>query len=362
MVRPVASRFAVTLGYRQKARFNPNYIHRGIDYGCPKGTEVHATQAGVVVSGGYGSAYGVQVVVRVGDVWCLYAHLSKALVRAGERVETGQAVGLSGATGNVTGAHLHYQENTQPPAAYKSDRAPRFIDASAPTQDALTVFDVSFWNVASPRWYTPWKPRVPGISDEIRGEASIQTFAEVYDEQQAADIQAALGAEYTRVSGRAGAELFYDSTRWSLERPAKSYASGIQGRYATVVHLRRIATGQHVAFVVTHGPVTFASLKAKFGTWLSRLLSQIDGPIVLAGDFNRNTKSPRTEVERLGYRTMRAQAAIANESADEFPSEGWNLSDIYTIPSKARITGGQIDLTAARLSDHRRLEARVVIP
>ena len=59
---------------------------------------------------------------------------------------------------------------------------------------------------------------------------------------------------------------------------------------------------------------------------------------------------------------MRHQAAIANEGAYEFPSKKWNLSDIYTIPAKARITGGQVDLTPARLSDHRRLEARVVVP
>lgn len=375
MVRPVSTRFPVTLGYRQRANFDPNYIHRGVDYGCPTGTPVVATTAGTVVyagrGGGYGPAFGIHVVIETGNTWHLYGHLSAENVYAGQSVNGGQRIGLSGATGNVTGAHLHYSEFTQPPAAYKSDRSPRFIDASAtgvPTT-APTTFDVSFWNVASPRWFTAWRPRVAGITAEIRGdelgtEASVHGFAEVYTEEQAADLQRALGPMFTRVSGHAGLELFYDMTKWALERTvfAGGYFSRIQGRYALVVHLRRKSTGQHVAFVLTHGPVQFNTLKAAFGRWLAKLLKDIDGPIVLLGDFNRNTKSPRTEVEAIGYRTMRAQAAIANESLDEFPSEGWNLSDIYTIPAKARITGGEIDPTAARLSDHRRIEARVVVP
>lgn len=135
MVRPVPASAPVTLGYRQRMRSRPLYIHRGIDYGAHAGTPVVATRAGVVVyagdarkhGGGYGSSYGIQVVVRVGNIWCLYAHLSQELVDIGQIVKTGQLLGKSGATGNVTGPHLHYQENTQAPAAYKSDRAPQFI-------------------------------------------------------------------------------------------------------------------------------------------------------------------------------------------------------------------------------------------
>lgn len=135
MVRPVPSTVPITLGYRQRARFDPRYVHRGIDFGCGVGTPVAATRAGQVVyagdarkhGGGYGPAYGIQVVIRVGNIWCLYAHLSQELVDVGETVKTGQQVGKSGATGNVRGAHLHYQENTQAPAAYKSDRSPQFL-------------------------------------------------------------------------------------------------------------------------------------------------------------------------------------------------------------------------------------------
>lgn len=133
-MRPVHDQFPVTLGYRQPARFDPGYVHRGIDYATPIGTPVRATIAGDVIHAGphgalgYGPAYGIQVVIRTGDVWHLYAHLDAVAVRAGDRVETGQLLAWSGDTGNTRGAHLHYQENTRPPAHYRTDRKPQFID------------------------------------------------------------------------------------------------------------------------------------------------------------------------------------------------------------------------------------------
>jgi endonuclease/exonuclease/phosphatase family metal-dependent hydrolase len=108
----------------------------------------------------------------------------------------------------------------------------------------------------------------------------------------------------------------------------------------------------------------YDSLKSKFGSWLAKLLTQIDGPIVLMGDFNRSvdSKSPRSNIRNLGYRGMREQAVISNEGVKEFPSKGWNLSDIYTIPSgPADVTGGEVDLTPSAASDHRRLEARITV-
>ena len=80
-MRPVDGKHPVTLGYRQKMRSNQNYIHRGIDYGCPTGTKVVAATAGRVVHagrGGMGKAFGIHVVIKTGSVWHSYAHLSKA--------------------------------------------------------------------------------------------------------------------------------------------------------------------------------------------------------------------------------------------------------------------------------------------
>lgn len=155
-MRPVNNKYPITLGYRAKAKFDPKYIHRGIDYGCPQGTQVVATIGGSVIyaadarkssAGSYGSAYGIQVIVRVGSIYSLYAHLSEVSVKRGDTVRIGDQVGKSGATGNVRGAHLHYQECTSPPSAYTSDRKPQFVEtpASQPTIDA--VDKQTFWVV-----------------------------------------------------------------------------------------------------------------------------------------------------------------------------------------------------------------------
>lgn len=378
MVRPVASKYPVTLGYRQKARFDPNYVHRGIDYGTPTGTPVVATTAGSVVyagrGGGYGPAFGIHVVIRTGSIWHLYAHLSLEQVRSGQAVKTGQQIGKTGATGNVTGPHIHYAEFTQGPAAYKSDRAPRFIDAAGGTVSQSTVFDFSLWCQAHYPWFSiPWWKRIAGIGKELRGnesgtEASMHAFTELYSEETANSILAELrrnGDDFRRASpaGRVGMELMPDAGKWHVTR-ATNYASGIQNRYLYVVHNTHERTGQHVAVIVGHAPISSDYDKARWGKWAAGIVADVDGPRVIAWDFNRNPngKSPRKEIEAMGFRSMRAQAAIANESADEFPSRRWSLADIYTIPSEARITGGEVDLTSSSLSDHRRLEARIVIP
>jgi hypothetical protein len=230
---------------------------------------------------------------------------------------------------------------------------------------------VSFWNIASPRWYTPWRPREEDIIEQIRGqetgsEASVWGFAEIYTPEQADTLDEAFRGKFKRVAGRAGLEFWYDPEKWVEERPARSYASGVQDRWALVAHLTRKSTGQHVAFVTFHGPVTYDSYKTKYGQWLARLLGQIDGPILLMGDANRSveTKSPRKEIRALGFRDMREQAVIENESVYEFPSKRWNLSDIWTDLNDKyddKISGGEIDLTSAKPSDHRRIEARVQI-
>lgn len=351
--------------------------HTGEDFLAPTGTTIVAPKSGKVISAGrygWGSAYGIHVVVESvingATIRWMTAHMQSVSVSAGQSVSEGQKIGISNNTGNTSGPHVHLEARHYP-YNYGDDIDPEILyttttTVSKPKPGTKTVFDVSFWNVASPKWYTPWAPRAPKIAAEIKGEASVYGFAEVYDETQAGTIQKAIGSVFTRVSGHAGLEFWYDSSKWQLERPTKTggYASGVQGRYALVVHLIRKETGQHVAFVVTHGPVTYDSLKSQFGKWLAKLLGQIDGPIVLMGDFNRsvNNKSPRSNIRSLGYRGMREQAAITNESAKEFPSKGWNLSDIYTIPSgPADVTGGEVDLTPSAASDHRRLEARITV-
>jgi murein DD-endopeptidase MepM/ murein hydrolase activator NlpD len=89
--------------------------HTGVDFLAPSGTTVKAVGAGTVVSAGDGGSYGNQIVIRHADgMYSQYAHLSSLAVSAGQSVTGGQRIGLSGATGNVTGPHLHFEIRTGP--------------------------------------------------------------------------------------------------------------------------------------------------------------------------------------------------------------------------------------------------------
>ncbi|MBR8638465.1 peptidoglycan DD-metalloendopeptidase family protein [Streptomyces tuirus] len=97
--------------------------HTGVDFVVPTGTSLKAVGAGTVVSAGWGGAYGNQVVIQLEDgKYAQYAHLSQLSVSAGQTVTAGQQIGLSGATGNVTGPHLHFEIRTTPD--YGSDVDP----------------------------------------------------------------------------------------------------------------------------------------------------------------------------------------------------------------------------------------------
>lgn len=85
-------------------------MHKGVDWGCPVGTTVYASSAGTVVSAGYNSGYGNNVVISHPDGRLTrYAHNSKLLVKAGQWVEQGQSIALSGSTGRSTGPHVHFE-------------------------------------------------------------------------------------------------------------------------------------------------------------------------------------------------------------------------------------------------------------
>ncbi|MEW2218620.1 transglycosylase family protein [Streptomyces sp. NPDC006990] len=97
--------------------------HTGVDFPVGTGTSVEAVTSGTVVSAGWGGAYGYQVVLRHRDgKYSQYGHLSAISVRSGQAVRTGQRLGRSGATGNATGPHLHFEVRTGP--GYGSDINP----------------------------------------------------------------------------------------------------------------------------------------------------------------------------------------------------------------------------------------------
>lgn len=84
--------------------------HRGADIGCPTGTPIYAPAPGMVVAFTNDGSFGIAVCLRHADGWySLYAHLSQVDVLLGQVIGRGQRIGLSGATGLVTGPHLHWQ-------------------------------------------------------------------------------------------------------------------------------------------------------------------------------------------------------------------------------------------------------------
>ncbi|MGW1272244.1 M23 family metallopeptidase [Streptomyces sp. NPDC002491] len=109
--------------YHQSGSMWSSGYHTGVDFVVPTGTPLKAVGAGTVVSAGWGGAYGNQVVIKLNDgYYAQYGHLSQLSVSAGQTVGVGQQVGLSGATGNVTGPHLHFEIRTTPD--YGSDVDP----------------------------------------------------------------------------------------------------------------------------------------------------------------------------------------------------------------------------------------------
>lgn len=106
---------------RISSGFNPNRKHPvlgirrphlGTDFAAPSGTPIRAAGAGRVVHASRKGGYGRTVIIEHANRYrSLYAHMSGYAngIRVGTRVEQGQTIGYVGASGLVTGAHLHYE-------------------------------------------------------------------------------------------------------------------------------------------------------------------------------------------------------------------------------------------------------------
>jgi murein DD-endopeptidase MepM/ murein hydrolase activator NlpD len=93
--------------YKRLGKWWSKGYHTGVDYAVPVGTEVLAVADGKIEKASWGASYGTQLVQKVDGGWFIYAHLSKALVKPGDKVSEGQVIAKSGNTGNSTGPHLH---------------------------------------------------------------------------------------------------------------------------------------------------------------------------------------------------------------------------------------------------------------
>ena len=138
-------RMASGYGWRSDPFTKMRKFHYGMDFSAPEGTEIFATGDGVVVKvKRLYNGYGRHVVVRHGFGYeTLYAHMSKSLVRKGDRVKRGQVIGLVGSTGTSTSSHLHYEVHkdgvkVNPAHYYFNDLSPAEYEAMLEASEGET--------------------------------------------------------------------------------------------------------------------------------------------------------------------------------------------------------------------------------
>lgn len=111
--QPFVGVYAITQEFGEKVT---SKFHTGIDYACPLGTQIIASCDGIIQQIGYDeNGYGHYIIIRpTGTViGILCAHLSEVLCVQNQEVAQGDLIGLSGNSGNSTGAHLHFEVRSQ---------------------------------------------------------------------------------------------------------------------------------------------------------------------------------------------------------------------------------------------------------
>jgi murein DD-endopeptidase MepM/ murein hydrolase activator NlpD len=111
---PIEGETGTNFGHRRVFNGEPRAPHAGADLKAKTGTSIHATNRGRVVLAKNLFFTGNTVILDHGlGIYSLYAHLSRIDVKVGDMINNGQQLGLSGATGRVTGPHLHWGMRVQ---------------------------------------------------------------------------------------------------------------------------------------------------------------------------------------------------------------------------------------------------------
>ena len=108
-VRPVPQAANSRFGTRSIFNGQPRNAHGGADFLSPAGTPIHAPNAGrVVIARDLYFSGGTVIIDHGQGLFSMLAHMSAIDVHEGDRIQAGDVVGKVGATGRVTGAHLHW--------------------------------------------------------------------------------------------------------------------------------------------------------------------------------------------------------------------------------------------------------------
>lgn len=107
---PVKGFITSGFGNRQDPIEDGSDYHTGVDISAPYGSPVQAPAEGLVIFCGWQQGYGNCVEIsHGGGLVTRYAHLSKILVKPGQKMKRWQRIGLVGTSGRSTGSHLHYE-------------------------------------------------------------------------------------------------------------------------------------------------------------------------------------------------------------------------------------------------------------
>ena len=105
------TRVSSGFGYRIDPIYKTRKMHAGMDFTAPTGSLIHSSGDGVVEKADYSTGgYGQHVIINHGYGYkSHYAHMSKTLVKVGQKVKRGEVIGHVGNTGKSTAPHLHYE-------------------------------------------------------------------------------------------------------------------------------------------------------------------------------------------------------------------------------------------------------------
>ncbi|MEV5513041.1 M23 family metallopeptidase [Streptomyces flaveolus] len=123
------SSYTITSTFGQAGSMWSSGHHTGLDFAAPTGTLIKAVHTGTITEAGWAGSYGYRTILTLDDgteLW--FCHQSSINVSVGQEVSTGDVIGRVGATGNVTGPHLHFEvhvggaEGGVDPAAWLQDK------------------------------------------------------------------------------------------------------------------------------------------------------------------------------------------------------------------------------------------------